>query len=76
MTGTITKKINSKNKSNYSFGGEIYQSDFNTEYSGKSNFESSIASRIMSDWRFDKMCQQNSENKVITVGRSNTHGTK
>lgn len=39
------------------FGGEIYFSDFNTEYRGNDQKESSIAKRIMSDWKFDQQCK-------------------
>ena len=43
------------------FGGRIYLSDFETDYRGKDNTAGSIiASRIISDWRFDEMCRKNS----------------
>ncbi len=46
------------------FGGVIYQSDFETDYRGKdSNNGSSIASRISSDLRFDEQCRKNIENR-------------
>lgn len=41
------------------FGGVIYSSDFDTEYSGKSNTESKHAGRIISSWRFDMQCEAN-----------------
>lgn len=44
------------------FGGVIYPSDFETDYREKHNFHGShIASRIMSDMRFDKQCKKNIE---------------
>ena len=39
------------------FGGIICQSDFNTYYSGSSTNGSSVAARIVSDWRFDESCK-------------------
>ncbi len=46
------------------FGGIIYQSDFETNYRGKDNNKgSSIASRIASDLRFDQQCKKNIENR-------------
>lgn len=43
------------------FGGEIYQSDFNTNYSGKKNLKwSPIAGRIAKDKKeFDELCKKN-----------------
>ncbi len=38
------------------FGGLIYGSDFNTEY-----HKGNIASRIVSDWKFDKHCKKQSK---------------
>ena len=41
------------------FGGLIYQSDFNTDYSGNTNANGSVvASKIASDWRFDESCKK------------------
>ena len=41
------------------FGGIIYPSDFNTDYRGKDNTNgSSIASRIISDQKFDERCRK------------------
>lgn len=37
------------------FGGNIYESDFDISYVGTRN----IAGRIMSDWKFDRGCQEN-----------------
>lgn len=46
-------------KNNYSdhstFSGFIYSSDFNTENPASRN----IASRIISDWKFDAQCKTN-----------------
>lgn len=48
------------------FGGLIYLSDFETEYRGKTKTTgSNIASRILSDWRFDKQCLQNIEQRTF-----------
>lgn len=49
----MTEKFNADHTN---FGGLIYQSDFNTEYCN-----GNIASRITSDWRFDKKCKTNAE---------------
>lgn len=43
------------------FGGLIYESDFNTDYRGDDQKESSIAKRIISDWVFDQQCAKNIE---------------
>ena len=41
------------------FGGPIYQPDFNTDYSGNTNANGSVvASKIASDWRFDESCKK------------------
>ena len=45
------------------FGGLIRESDFNTDFRGKDQNESSIAKRIASDWRFDKTCKVQAENR-------------
>lgn len=54
------KNRNYYTSSNYTdhstFGGLIYESDFNTEYCN-----GNIASRILSDWRFDEQCRKNME---------------
>lgn len=39
------------------FGGLIYYSDFNTDYRGKDEETSPIASRIASDMKFDEKCR-------------------
>ena len=44
-----------KTENHNTFGGLIFASDFNTDYRGKdSQNGSSIASRILSDWKFDE----------------------
>ena len=54
-------------QSNYAdhttFGGLIYPSDFNTDYRGNDQKESSIAKRIASDWKFDQQCKQTIKNR-------------
>ncbi len=46
------------------FGGVIYLSDFETDYRGRDNKNGSpIASRIASDYIFDKKCRKNIENR-------------
>lgn len=55
-TVTITSK-NHKYATTYS--GNIYLSDFCTDYDRSRN----IADRILSDWAFDKQCRKNAENK-------------
>jgi|GEM_PF-4400711 hypothetical protein len=46
------------------FGGMIYSSDFDTEFSGKPDSESKYAARIMSSWRFDMQCGANIANNL------------
>ena len=41
------------------FGGTLYDSDFDMTYSGTHN----IASRIAADMKFDKMCQTKTRKK-------------
>ena len=56
------------------FGGLIYQSDFNTDYSGNANANGSVvAAKIASDWRFDESCKKG--NNTITYWRK-TNGNK
>ena len=42
------------------FGGTLYDSDFDTTYSGTHN----IASRIAADMKFDQMCKKNYQTKT------------
>ena len=61
MTETFYR-TGTHNNNHTTFGGIINQSDFNTDYRGKDNVNgSSIAIRIVSDWRFDKKCKENLE---------------
>ena len=57
MTTTFYRTGNYK-PDHTTFGGLIYQSDFNTDYSGNSTNGSSIAAKIASDWRFDESCKK------------------
>ena len=54
----MTEKINRyriREVDHTTFGGIIYPSDFNTDYRGKDNTKgSTIASRIISDQKFDE----------------------
>ena len=53
-----------KFKPNHStYGGEIFFSDFCTDFSVNSRDESFYASRIISDLRFDEMCKKNIEDR-------------
>ena len=45
------------------FGGRIYEYDFETEFAGNNKTESSLAGRIFSDWRFDEQCKKNLKNR-------------
>lgn len=46
------------------FGGIIYPSDFQTNYSGRNKKNgSSIAERIKADKKFDKLCENNIKNR-------------
>lgn len=71
MTKNLTVSIPSNNY-NYSttFGGIITLSDFFTNCSGKSNIRSPIATRIVQDINFDKMCQKNITNNELHIRRS------
>ena len=60
MTRTITYGTETHN----TFGGEIFQFDFNTSYEGTRN----IAERIASEWRFDEQCRKNIEAKTRKKG--------
>lgn len=58
-------RTGSYNVDHTTFGGYIYPSDFNNDYSGKLNTNgSTIASRIASDWRFDNSCKKNNDNRI------------
>ncbi len=59
---TKTRKDYHNMKLHTTYGGRIYQTDFNTCYSTTHACkESSIAARIASDMRFDEMCRNNIE---------------
>ena len=61
----MTMKITNIYTENHNtFGGTLYDSDFNTTYSGTHN----IASRIAADMKFDKMCKKNYEAKTRKKG--------
>ena len=58
MKKTVT--IESKNhKYQNTYGGNICQSDFCTDYTGKD-----IAKRIVSDWAFDRSCEKQMDNSI------------
>lgn len=58
MNKTVT--ITSKNhKYTNTYGGDIYLSDFCTDYEETKN----IASRIMSAWKFDEQCRKKFERR-------------
>ncbi len=66
----MTETGNNKTKSyidHNTFGGIINFSDFDTNYCGKVQKESSIARRIASDWRFDRQCETNIKSRNIEV---------
>ena len=53
------------------FGGIICESDFNTEFrKDNSRLGSSIANRILSDWKFDEECRKNIENREQKRGNN------
>lgn len=51
-------EINATNIATHNtYGGLIYPSDFDLDYTGTRN----IASRIMADWVFDNQCKKNAK---------------
>ena len=68
--GTRNHYITSSNYVDHTrFGGLIYPSDFETDYRGDDNLKgSSIASRIISDMKFDEQCRRN---LMVTEKRRN-----
>lgn len=59
MTETFYRTGNYK-VDHTTFGGIICLSDFDTNHRGKNNSNgSSIAKRIISDWKFDRQCKTN-----------------
>lgn len=57
---TETNYIKNYETDHSRFSGEIYPSDFETEYP---NTMSYVASRIVADMRFDERCKKNIKNK-------------
>ena len=58
MNKTVT--IESKNhKYQNTYGGDIYTSDFSTNYGHMQN----ITGRILFDWEFDEQCHRNILNR-------------
>lgn len=55
-------KTETFDKEHIHFGGIIYPSDFNASYEYYDQNESSIAKRIMADWKFDQQCKKNAMN--------------
>ena len=51
------------------FGGNVYPSDFNTDYPTSHN----IANRIAADLRFDEQCRKNEEMRNQKDEESNRH---
>lgn len=52
-------------KEHIHFGGKIYSSDFNTDYREKDNVNgSTIASRIVSDMKWEQKLLKNTNRKV------------
>lgn len=67
-----TVKLYGVDPNHTQFGGYIYASDFNTDYRGKDNINSStIASRIAQDQKFDEQCRKNIESRQIYGGNKN-----
>ena len=59
------------------YGGHICLSDFNTDYSGKSNANGSkVAAKILSDWRFDISCKKNDETRIHNNNWRQENGDK
>lgn len=72
MTNSTRNYYTPSNYADHStFGGTIYLSDFATDYVGKSQKDSSIARRIMSDWKFDQQCKRNREKGDIRKIKKN-----
>lgn len=62
-TKNITRTIPNNNTSPTKFGGLVFYSDFETNYRGNDQKESSIAKRIFQDLNFDRQCKINAENR-------------
>lgn len=67
MTETINRYQNYE-VDHSTFGGLIYVSDFNTEYTGiKNQKRSRVAERIISDFAFDRQCKKNIDGRMRNV---------
>ena len=67
----MTEKFNGhgiKKVDHSTFGGLIFPSDFNTNRRDNGDDGSSIASRIVSDMKFDEQCRKNAESRNINSG--------
>ena len=62
MTMKITNIYTTENHN--TFGGTLYDSDFDTDYPGTHN----IASRIAAGMKFDQMCKKNYQIKTRKKG--------
>ena len=59
------------------FGGTICLSDFYTEFSGKQNTKgSTIAAKIISNWRFDESCNKNDKKRIHNNNWRKENGNK
>lgn len=69
MTNYFYKTPTKTHKDPSRFSGTIYLSDFETDYRGKDNTNgSTIAQRIVTDWKFDEQCRKN---KIQTTNYKN-----
>lgn len=69
MTNYFYKTMTKTHKDPTRFSGLINLSDFETDYRGKDNTNgSTIAQRIVTDWRFDEQCRKN---KIQTTNYKN-----
>ena len=66
----------STNTDHTKFGGLIFYSDFNTDYRKEKQEESSIARRIMDDWKFDEKCRKNIESRNRKIRKEVAYATK
>lgn len=69
MTNYYYKTMTKTHKDPTRFSGLIHLSDFETDYRGKDNTDgSTIAQRIITDWKFDEHCRKN---KIQTTNYKN-----
>ena len=73
-TETYNTKINYAD--HRTFGGLIHESDFNTERRIMNQRSSSIAERIMSDWKFDRQCIKDDKQRTIQKEYKKSNGDK